>query len=137
MNNLNMTIRLMDGPALSGLIEMLSELEIAVLKGPEVGLIMVSATDPFSTDFHLGEALVTQAIVEYRGEKGFGMLLGDQPERAIALASVDALDRAGAPELEKIGEALEPEHVKVMEALKREEAIVESTRVKFESMVIG
>ncbi len=66
---------------------------------------MVSATDPFDVDFHLGEALVTEALVEYEGVQGYGMVMGDQPERALAAASVDAIARAGSPELAKDREA--------------------------------
>lgn len=137
MNELDITIRQMDSRALSRLMKTLARLEIAVLKCPEAGLLMVSATDPFSVDFHLGEALVTEALVEYEGVQGYGIVLGDQPERALAAAAVDAIARAGSPELGRIAKLLEPERKKIAEARKLEEALVESTRVKFETMVKG
>ena len=137
MNDLNMTISQMDGRALSRLLKTLTKLEISLIKGPTVGLIMVSATDPFGTDFHIGEALVTEAMAEYAGVKGYGMVMGEEPERAVAAAAVDALARAKSPELAAIEKILAPERKKILEARKHEEALVEATRVKFENMVLG
>jgi alpha-D-ribose 1-methylphosphonate 5-triphosphate synthase subunit PhnG len=127
----------MDRRALARLLKKLSTLEIKIIKGPEVGLLMVSVTDPFDTDFHLGEALVTEAIVEYGGVSGYGMVMGDEPDRAVASAAVDAIARAapaGMPEVDRI---LASERKKIEKAREKEEALVESTRVRFESMVRG
>jgi alpha-D-ribose 1-methylphosphonate 5-triphosphate synthase subunit PhnG len=132
-----MTISQMDRRALARLLKKLSTLEIKIIKGPEAGLLMVSVTDPFDTDFHLGEALVTEAIVEYGGVSGYGMVMGDEPDRAVASAAVDAIARAapaGMPEIDRI---LASERKKIEKAREREEALVESTRVRFESMVRG
>jgi alpha-D-ribose 1-methylphosphonate 5-triphosphate synthase subunit PhnG len=132
-----MTISQMDRRALARLLKTLSTLEIKIIKGPEAGLLMVSVTDPFDTDFHLGEALVTEAIVEYGGVSGYGMVMGDEPDRAVASAAVDAIARAapaGMPEIDRI---LASERKKIEKAREREEALVESTRVRFESMVRG
>ena len=137
MNDTNMTISQMDRRALARLLKKLSTLEIKIIKGPEAGLLMVSVTDPFDTDFHLGEALVTEAIVEYGGVSGYGMVMGDEPDRAVASAAVDAIARAapaGMPEIDRI---LASERKKIEKAREREEALVESTRVRFESMVRG
>ncbi|HMK46079.1 MAG TPA: phosphonate C-P lyase system protein PhnG [Methanocella sp.] len=137
MSDLNMTISHMDGRALSRLLKALTRAEIKIIKGPTSGLIMISITDPFGTDFHLGEALVTEAIVEYDGVRGYGMVMGDGSERAVAAASADALRKSGSPEMAKINKILAQERKKIVEARKKEEAIVESTRVKFETMVLG
>jgi len=137
LNDTNMTISQMDRRALARLLKKLSTLEIKIIKGPEVGLLMVSVTDPFDTDFHLGEALVTEAIVEYGGVSGYGMVMGDEPDRAVASAAVDAIARAapaGMPEVDRI---LASERKKIEKAREKEEALVESTRVRFESMVRG
>jgi len=137
LNDTNMTISQMDRRALARLLKKLSTLEIKIIKGPEAGLLMVSVTDPFDTDFHLGEALVTEAIVEYGGVSGYGMVMGDEPDRAVASAAVDAIARAapaGMPEIDRI---LASERKKIEKAREREEALVESTRVRFESMVRG
>lgn len=137
MFDLNTTISQMDGRALSRLLKTLTKLEISLIKGPTVGLIMVSVTDPFNTDFHLGEALTTEALAEYQGVRGYGMIMGEEPERAVAAAAVDALVRAKAPELAAVEKILAPERKKILEARKHDEALVEATRVKFENMVMG
>jgi len=136
MNELE-TIRYMDSRALSRLFRSLAKLEITVVKSPEAGLIMVSVTDPFSVEFHLGEALVTEAVVEYRGVKGYGIILGDDPKRALAAASVDAVIRSGSPEKARIVKSLETEQKKIANVRRQEQILVESTRVSFESMVEG
>lgn len=136
MNELE-TIRHMDSRALSRLFKSLEKLEITVIKSPEAGLIMVSVTDPFRVDFHLGEALVTEAVVEYRSVKGYGIILGDDPKRALAAASVDAIMRSGSPEKARIVKYLETERKKIAYVRRQEQTLAESTRVSFESITEG
>jgi alpha-D-ribose 1-methylphosphonate 5-triphosphate synthase subunit PhnG len=137
LNDTNTTISQMDRRALARMLKTLSMLEIKILKGPEAGLLMVSVTDPFDTDFHLGEALVTEAIVEYGGVKGYGMVMGDEPDRAVASAAVGAIARAAPAGIPEVNRIMASEQKKIEKAREREEALVESTRVKFESMVRG
>lgn len=68
---------------------------LSVWRAPEAGLVMLTVRDPFDTDFHLGEALVTTAEVGCEGIAGRGTVLGDAPEYALLLAAVDAIERCG------------------------------------------
>jgi alpha-D-ribose 1-methylphosphonate 5-triphosphate synthase subunit PhnG len=45
------------------------------------------------TVFNAGEVLVTETRLEVNGQFGFGMIIGNQPEFATALAVIDAVMR--------------------------------------------
>lgn len=45
--------------------------------------------------FNLGEVLVTDCEVEVDGETGWGMVMGQDPERSILAAVLDAASRKG------------------------------------------
>ena len=53
---------------------------------------MMAADNFFGTDFYLGEILVVEAEVEYKGLKGYAMVMGDESERALLAASVDTIE---------------------------------------------
>lgn len=126
----------MDSQAVSRLLKMLDPGNIRVLKAPETGLLMMSATDPFGTDYHLGEILVTEAYVEQEGVKGYGMVIGDDPERALTAASIDLLSRSAGVD-SNVEKFLAAEAEKIREKEKAEDALVSGTRVSFESMTPG
>jgi alpha-D-ribose 1-methylphosphonate 5-triphosphate synthase subunit PhnG len=126
----------MDESALSELLALLGRLDISIVKEPQAGLVMMSARDPFDTDFYVGEVLVTEAEVEYMGRKGYAMVMGDDPDRALARASLDALEQAGYVGKE-IKRHLERQTRKVSSVERKEEALVRSTRVSFETMRLG
>ena len=55
------------------------------------GLVMLPMRDTVQgTDFHLGEVLVAEAHLRATGCEGYGMVLGRDLERAMAMAVVDA-----------------------------------------------
>jgi alpha-D-ribose 1-methylphosphonate 5-triphosphate synthase subunit PhnG len=126
----------MDGRAISRLLKLLGPEDLKVLKAPKTGLLMMSVKDPFGTDFHLGEVLVTEAYVERDGIIGYGMAIGDDPERALAAASIDLLSRAGGMG-QNVDKLLAAQAKKIREKEKAEEALVAGTRVSFESMTPG
>jgi phosphonate C-P lyase system protein PhnG len=66
-----------------------------VRRGPETGLVMYRVRDPFDTEFHLGEVLLCETEVTLDGHSGWGMVSGDEPERALLLASVEAAQASG------------------------------------------
>jgi phosphonate C-P lyase system protein PhnG len=102
---------------------------------PHLAMVMCTVADPFDCAFHLGEVLITQARVECGGLVGCGQILGDEPEKALLLAAVEAIAASGS------GESLEP-LVQVIERLARrkiahqrhEGQLAAATVVNFESM---
>ena len=84
--------------------------------------------------FNLGEVLATNCEVLLDGEPGWGMIPGDDPERALCAAVVDAASRSAGG----ISGDLEEEH-KLQLAFAREAEFeewneVQPTRVEFEEM---
>lgn len=90
-NQTNRAVRAMESKAVRSLLERLTELELQVLRQPETGLVMMTVSDCFTTDFHLGEVVVTTAEVCLEDRCGWGMIMGDEADRALLLAVLDAL----------------------------------------------
>ena len=80
--------------------------------------------------FNLGEVLVTTCEVSLDGTPGWGMVLGQDAERALCAAVVDAASRR--EDSDGLLEDLEGELVAVREARRSRWAAVQPTRVEFE-----
>lgn len=106
-----------------------------VRQPPETGLLMATLRDPFDTDFLLGEVLVTRAAVDFEGQAGHGTLLDDNPEGALLLAAVDAVERSGRNErLDGLSGFLETVAERDRQSRLCESRLAASTVVRFESM---
>jgi alpha-D-ribose 1-methylphosphonate 5-triphosphate synthase subunit PhnG len=65
--------------------------QIHLLTGPRLGLVMLNVRESVAErQFYAGEILVTEVTVELGGQFGFGMIIGNDPRRALAAALVDA-----------------------------------------------
>jgi alpha-D-ribose 1-methylphosphonate 5-triphosphate synthase subunit PhnG len=125
----------MSDQAVRRLLALLAGEEIAIVRGPLTGLVMMSAQDACNVEFHLGEVLVTEAEVSYRGINGYGMVVGDDPERALARASVEAVGNSDNVSLyRRISRFFAAEAKKVAALRKREAALLAGTQVRFETM---
>lgn len=117
------------------LIDMLSELQIDIIKPPATGLIMINSRDCFDMDFHLGEILVTTAEVAVSGIQGHATVMGDEPAKALLAASVNAAIRSGQVEpLVSIAEKAEALKKDLVEKQRQETLLTAATKVHFESM---
>jgi len=106
-----------------------------VQRAPRAGLVMYTVRDPFDTPFHLGEVLVSEAEVLLDGQLGYGAICGDEPERALLLAAVDAAERGGrAAILGEIGEFIDGLEEIHAEKRARSAKLAAATEVRFESM---
>jgi alpha-D-ribose 1-methylphosphonate 5-triphosphate synthase subunit PhnG len=90
-NQINRAVRCMERTVLRDMLQRLANLGVEVVREPETGLIMMNVSDCFQTDFHLGEVLVTTAEVSLNGYRGWGMVMGDDGDRALLLACLDAV----------------------------------------------
>ena len=114
-----------------GLLPRLGEVEVLASR---TGLVMLPMRDTVKgTDFHLGEVLVAEAHVRLAsGIEGYGMVIGRDLERAMAMALTDAAhaEAVGRPQIERF----------VMDEAARQAAedhdtlrAVEATRVEMET----
>ena len=69
--------------------------EAEVTSVPRPALVMARVRETVDGEvFNLGEVLVTTCEVLLDGEPGWGMVLGNEPERALCTAVVDAASRS-------------------------------------------
>lgn len=115
------------------LLNRIANVDVALVEEPSTGLVMMAAKDCFQVPFNLGEVLITTADVLFKGRRFRGMAMGDNPEMAVLLATVDALEvsHAVAPSLTTaIGEIYE----RVQRSRAMDAQRVASTQVAFNSM---
>lgn len=97
------------------------------------GLVMIPSRDTITDcDFFLGEALVTRAKVELENHQGFGMCLGRDFEKAIAIAIIDACIQERLL-VETINTFLLNLSITLQNEKDEERKLVESTRVQMET----
>jgi alpha-D-ribose 1-methylphosphonate 5-triphosphate synthase subunit PhnG len=64
---------------------------VKLLTGPRLGLVLLRVRESVAeSTFYAGELLVTEVTLELGGGYGFGMVVGNDPRRALAAALVDA-----------------------------------------------
>ena len=70
--------------------------EVTVIKAPEKSLTMIKMRDPVKeTLFFLGEVIVCEAIVCLDGTKGMAVIMGDDFEKVLDMAIIDAAGNKG------------------------------------------
>lgn len=117
------------------LMNALAEETIEIITSPTTGLIMMSCEDCHKCEFYLGEILITEAEVKYKNVRGHGRIPGNEPEKALFLATVEAITQKGATHLiKRLKRLIHPLRKEVDEKLKKESQMAAATRVNFESM---
>jgi alpha-D-ribose 1-methylphosphonate 5-triphosphate synthase subunit PhnG len=106
-----------------------------VLEAPSLALVMLPLRESAQQSlFFLGEVLVTQARVRVGDAIGLGIIAGDQPEAALALAWIDAAYRAELPEAQRWGASLAAAAERLRRDRRRDHAQLQQTCVRFETM---
>ncbi|KAF5414757.1 MAG: hypothetical protein C5S48_07730 [Candidatus Methanogaster sp.] len=114
----------------------LADTEVEVIKKPVGGMIMMRFRDTAEKCiFNLGEVLVTEAEVRIGEELGYAMVMGRDPEAALAGAILDAAVEAEHTLAPEIVDLLGSEEVRRKEELQKTRAEVVTTKVDFEVMV--
>ncbi len=109
--------------------------QVNITRLPAICLTMVRAEDSVELqEFYLGEALTTECEVEIEGQTGFGICLGDEPDRAYCIAVFDAIHKASNGIPANISEFLIQQYRKVMQKDQREFNQILSTKVDFKLM---
>ena len=112
--------------------ELLGGLGAVEVVQSRTGLVMLPLRDTVQgTDFHLGEVLVAEAHIRAAGTEGYGMIVGRDLTRAMAMAVVDAAASLGqTPEIRAFLRREAAEQAAADNARLRE---VEATRVDMET----
>jgi alpha-D-ribose 1-methylphosphonate 5-triphosphate synthase subunit PhnG len=113
----------------------LADTAVEVIKKPVGGMIMMRFRDTAEKCvFNLGEVLVTEAEVRIDEELGYAMVMGRDPEAALAGAILDAAVGSGHPLAPEIIDLLRSEEVRRKEELQKTWEEVATTKVDFEVM---
>ena len=78
--------------------------------------------------------VVTEVRLELEGQFGFGMVIGDSPRRAMAIALVDAALGKGGQVADQLREDLAKLERQLTKSRQRLQALVDTTKVEFERM---
>ena len=117
--------------------EYISQKEISILR-EEVGMIMSSVGDSFGNPFFLGEILVCEAEVDYKRQRGYGMVIGNNKALAVMMAAVDsALKSSDDSFIQEIEKILLPSMERMKKSFDTEKRFVNGTKVNFGLMVEG
>lgn len=115
--------------------EVLETLDVEVSRGPSVGLLMVRVEEPSERlRFNFTEVTVSEAEVTAAGQRGYAMVLGRAPEKALAGAILDLALETEHPASSAIERALQSALAGEAERQREDWARVAPTRVRFEEM---
>lgn len=112
--------------------EIKTEYTTVLIKAPEKSLAMIRMREPVKESlFYLGEVIVSEAIVELDGVKGMAVLMGDDFDKVLDMAVIDAACKKGVFQRYDRLEALEQEQAL---RIQKENALFMQTMVNFNSM---
>ncbi|WP_158737055.1 phosphonate C-P lyase system protein PhnG [Alteribacillus sp. YIM 98480] len=115
--------------------EAVSEYDITIDKDPEKSLVMLKNSDSVSNQpFYSGEVLVTECSVTVEGSSGFGVVMGERPDKAFAIAVIDAIFNADLPPADRWKTRLLEEEEKIDQKHYKEAAMAARTKVNFDTM---
>jgi alpha-D-ribose 1-methylphosphonate 5-triphosphate synthase subunit PhnG len=122
-----------DGETLAKLTEKIKEEhEIVIIKQPAKTLTMIRMREPVKNSlFYIGEVMVCEALVELDGVKGIAVTMGDDFDKALDMAIIDAACNRGVFYDEAA--LLELERAQI-EREEKENALHLKTMVNFTSM---
>lgn len=112
--------------------EIRKENDVIIVKEPEKALTMIKMREPVKESlFYLGEVIVTEATVSINNINGMAVAMGDDYEKTLSMAIIDAACNAKLFEKEALLLELEQEQISKEE---KENAMFMKTMVNFNSM---
>ena len=103
-----------------------------IIKEPGKTLTMIKMREPVKESlFYIGEVIVCEAVVEIDSVKGVAVLMGDDAEKTLDMAIIDAAINKGVfTGMDKLSELEKEQNDRIM----RENAMHLKTMVNFKSM---
>lgn len=107
---------------------------VTIISGPKVAMVQLRMRESVNNSlFNAGEVLVTETRLELNGTFGFGMIIGNNPEHATALAVIDAALRMPTPLHPPLENTLAKLDTELMQRQQRQFAASASTKVEFDT----
>ena len=122
-----------DNQTIAELSEKIKEqYQIVIIKEPSKTLTMIKMREPVKESvFYIGEVMVCEAMVELSGMKGAAVTMGENFEKTLNMAVIDAAYNKGIFREEAVLLKLEQEQLLLEE---KENALHLNTMVNFTSM---
>lgn len=112
--------------------ELQEQYPVTVVKSPEKALTMIKMREPVKQSlFYLGETIITEAVVSLDGTVGNAVTMGDDFEKTLYMAVIDAAENKGIFGKESL--LLEWE-TQQNARIEKENAMFQKTKVDFHSM---
>jgi alpha-D-ribose 1-methylphosphonate 5-triphosphate synthase subunit PhnG len=116
------------------ILESYPESAVTIISGPKVAMVQLRMRESVNNSaFNAGEVLVTETRLELNGTFGFGMIIGNNPEHATALAVIDAALRMPNPVHPSLPDALAHLNAELTLRQQRQFAASASTKVEFDT----
>ena len=108
---------------------------IVLVKPAEKTLVMLKVRESVKQSlFYLGEIIATECLVEVDGNRGACVLMGDDQEKARAMAVIDAAHTAGFPQWPGVEARVNELGADVQRKRAEEAALHRKTQVRFSIM---
>ena len=106
--------------------------QVTIIQEPQKGLAMIKMREPVKESlFYLGEVIISEAAVELEGARGAAVVMGDDFEKTLNMAVIDAACNKGV--FEEYDRLLQLEEAQTRQ-LEKENAMFMKTKVSFNSM---
>lgn len=115
-------------------VKVIRKYKVEIIK-KNLGLVMAKAVDSVEEEaFYLGEVLVSEAMVEVKGNVGYACFLSRDTDKAVKGATIDSICCFDESFREEIDKVIEEEKNKWEKEREKEMGKVLSTKVEFERM---
>ena len=112
--------------------ELQQQYSLTIVKKPEKSLVMIKMREPVKNSlFYLGETIITEAVVQLEDTVGTAVTMGDDFEKTLHMAIIDAAENKGVFVHEDL--LLEREQAQ-RQKMEQENALFQKTKVDFHSM---
>lgn len=112
--------------------ELQQQYSVTIVKKPEKSLTMIRMREPVKKGlFYLGEAIITEAVVTLEDTVGTAVTMGDDFEKTLYMAVIDAAENRGVFARNDL--LLEWEQAQ-QRRIAQENAMFQKTKVDFHSM---
>lgn len=110
--------------------------DVTVTRAPQVGVVAAQVREPIAEErFLLGDVLACHAEVEYRGEYGWSMRIGDNTLAVLAAAILAAEYQAGGPFAAQVAMLVDATETQRAEARAEEWERLAPTIVEFQEVL--
>lgn len=111
---------------------------VTVIRRPSKTLVMVRMQETVAkAQFYLGEMLACEALVEIEGKKGFALMAGDDTQKVLCAAVLDAVCKTDLPEKALIIRELEEQERKIAQRTARQIQKHAASKVQFHTLDVS